>query len=111
MGLTPDQQTELAELEAEFTATGGRGVDLADRIDTLRNLARSPLHTTVDVTVADMLTFGHDYEFFVDLLRDRAIAALDLDDTWAGWRVTDHHAVTVPAVDVIRFDVDLTYDP
>ena len=27
---------ELEELEAEFTAQGGRGVELADRIDTLR---------------------------------------------------------------------------
>jgi hypothetical protein len=36
MSTTGQEQTELAELEAEFEAAGGRGADLADRIDELR---------------------------------------------------------------------------
>src|ERR1039457_2396108 len=36
MSTTGQERTELAELEAEFEAAGGRGVDLAERIDALR---------------------------------------------------------------------------
>lgn len=38
MSLTDEQQTELNNLEAAFTEAGGRGVDLAERIDALRRL-------------------------------------------------------------------------
>lgn len=33
---TPEDAAELAELEAAFRHTGGRGVELAERIDELR---------------------------------------------------------------------------
>lgn len=35
-GLTPEEEAELADLEAEFEEAGGRGVELAERIDALR---------------------------------------------------------------------------
>lgn len=35
MGLTPEEQTELADLRAAFKANGGRGVEDAERIDEL----------------------------------------------------------------------------
>lgn len=35
-GLTPDEERELAGLEAAFELAGGRGVELAERIDELR---------------------------------------------------------------------------
>lgn len=35
-GLTPAEQTELATLEAAFDHLGGRGVEIAERIDFLR---------------------------------------------------------------------------
>lgn len=37
-GLTPDEAQELTELEAAFSHNGGRGVDLAERIDELRRM-------------------------------------------------------------------------
>jgi hypothetical protein len=36
MPLSDGEQGRLSELEAEFEAAGGRGVELADRIDELR---------------------------------------------------------------------------
>lgn len=36
MGLTKQESVELARLEAAFEEAGGRGVELADRIDELR---------------------------------------------------------------------------
>lgn len=38
MAFTPENQAELARLEQEFAAAGGRGIELADRIDQLRTL-------------------------------------------------------------------------
>lgn len=42
MPLTPDEQQRLDLLEDEFAAAGGRGVDLAEDIDTLRRLRDLP---------------------------------------------------------------------
>jgi hypothetical protein len=36
VGLTPEEEAELADTEAAFEEAGGRGVDLAERIDELR---------------------------------------------------------------------------
>jgi len=35
-GLTPDEEQELHELEIHFARSGGRSVEVADRIDYLR---------------------------------------------------------------------------
>ena len=43
--ITPQEQAELATLEAAFEAAGGRGADLADRIDTLRAKTETPIET------------------------------------------------------------------
>jgi hypothetical protein len=36
MSLTPDEHKELTQLEAAFNEAGGRGIELAERIDELR---------------------------------------------------------------------------
>lgn len=43
--------TELATLEAEFEAAGGRGVDLAERIDTLRREVHGEVGAATDATL------------------------------------------------------------
>jgi hypothetical protein len=37
--LTPEEREELRQLEAAFEKAGGRGVDLAERVDYLRRKA------------------------------------------------------------------------
>lgn len=68
MPLTPEEQTELDALQAEFDAAGGRGVELADRIDALLRKKEGPSKRKFYRTV---------YEVIV-LSEDSAIGSLDL---------------------------------
>ena len=61
--LDSNEQAELARLEAAFEESGGRGVDLAERIDYLR-LKRDGVDITVRMTVDDLLFM--DSEAFED---------------------------------------------
>lgn len=47
MKLTPEEEAELTELETAFEQAGGRGVEMADRIDHLRRKRDLPaIHRT-----------------------------------------------------------------
>ena len=64
--------------------------------------------TTIDVSVHDMLTFGDEFEEFVDLVRERACDALELESY--EWLVTSYNAISIASENVIRFNVEMEHD-
>jgi hypothetical protein len=60
-----DQEAELARLEAEFEAAGGRGVDLAEAIDALR-LNLHPEDYPELVAAAAEAAAEEDYEDYTE---------------------------------------------
>jgi hypothetical protein len=64
MSLTPEEDAELLRLEDEFEAAGGRGVELADRLDFLRTKSQYP---TVSEIIADLQNLPNPDTTFVVL--------------------------------------------
>ena len=66
-------------------------------------------HTTVDVSVQEMFDFGHEYEYFVDLLRDKISEVVNMDDesgSFFDMMVHSYAAVAIAEPNVIKFDVE-----
>jgi len=79
------------------------------------------MQTDVEVELHEILNFGQTYEYFVDLLRDKVIEAveggndpgdLDLDDPDYGTTIytTDYAMTSVPHPNVVMFSVSWEVD-
>lgn len=72
-GLTPAETAELAGLESVFAANGGRGVEIAERIDDLRfrrDAAEATFTITVKIQTTDPDAIAEAADAFEDFADD-----------------------------------------
>jgi hypothetical protein len=62
-GLSDDEHAELARLEAALTASGGRGVEIADQIDALRARRDGRISVRADFDRAGVMPWSDEYRF------------------------------------------------